>query len=109
VTDRSLVNGAAHHFRRRRRVRSGARAFCSGSMGQVSHRLRHRVAHSPRWEIFESIKHFGWLKFGLLTVNMAVVAFLVISLMREKRRVPQELMGHRAAQPRPNAVTCEPV
>jgi len=69
--------------------------------------LRHRVAH-PRGNL-RIDQHFGWLKFGLLTVNMAVVAFLVISLMREKRRVPQELMGSQAAQPRPNAVTCEPV
>ncbi|MEP6669946.1 MAG: DUF2127 domain-containing protein [Chthoniobacter sp.] len=60
-------------------------------------------------EIFECLKHFGWLKFGLLTVNMAVVAFLIITLMREKRRPGQERMGSRAAQTRPNTVTCEPV
>jgi len=60
-------------------------------------------------EIFESIKHFGWLKFGLMAVNMAVVAFLIISLMREKRRPRHDLLGSRATQPRQSAVTCEPV
>jgi uncharacterized membrane protein (DUF2068 family) len=38
------------------------------------------------FEIKESIKHFGWGKVALLAVNVLVVAYLVISLMREKRR-----------------------
>jgi len=60
-------------------------------------------------EIFESIKHFGWLKFGLLAVNMAVVAFLIITLMREKRRAQQEHRPLSVGSPRQTAVSCEPV
>ncbi|HSI11697.1 MAG TPA: DUF2127 domain-containing protein [Chthoniobacter sp.] len=59
-------------------------------------------------EIIESIKHFGWLKIGLLVVNLAVVAFLVANLKREKRRA--SLMAEkRAPAPRPTPVGCETV
>ena len=42
-------------------------------------------------EIVESIKHFGWLKMGLMVTNIIVVVFLVVSLLREKRRPRQML------------------
>ncbi len=59
-------------------------------------------------EVIESIKHFGWLKLGLLAVNLAVVGFLIISLLREKRR-PRPLEMSVAAQPQETAVSCETV
>jgi uncharacterized membrane protein (DUF2068 family) len=59
-------------------------------------------------EIFESIKHFGWLKIGLLVVNIAVVAFLIANLMREKRQALQ-MAAKTAPTPRPAGVECETV
>jgi uncharacterized membrane protein (DUF2068 family) len=44
-------------------------------------------------EIFELFRHFGWLKVSLLAVNIAVVAFLVVSLVREKRRPQGQLLA----------------
>jgi uncharacterized membrane protein (DUF2068 family) len=59
-------------------------------------------------EIVESIRHFGWLKIGLLVVNIVVVAFLAANLMREKRQALQA--GAKAAPaPRPTPVGCETV
>ena len=58
-------------------------------------------------EIIESIKHFGWLKVALMVVNVAMVAFLVISLIREKRRPRQPQPA--TAQPPARAVRCESV
>ena len=49
-------------------------------------------------EIFESIRHFGWLKVGLMVVNIAVVTFLIVSLMREKRR-PRPVLNVVATTP----------
>jgi len=55
-------------------------------------------------EIKESIKHFGWGKFTLLAMNVLVVAYLIISLMREKRRCPP-VVSPMPAQPSEAAVS----
>ena len=54
-------------------------------------------------EIVESVKHFGWPKLALITVNIAVVAFLVVSLLREKRR-PRQISPVVSGQPPATAV-----
>jgi len=59
-------------------------------------------------EIVESIKHFGWLKLGLMVVNIAVVAFLVVSLLREKRR-PRQALPAVSTQPPATVAGCEAV
>lgn len=59
-------------------------------------------------EVIESFKHFGWMKVGLMVVNISVVAFLVVSLMREKRR-PRHVQPAIAAQSPASAVGCESV
>jgi uncharacterized membrane protein (DUF2068 family) len=59
-------------------------------------------------EIIESLKHFGWLKVAVLVVNVAVVTFLIVTLMREKRR-NQLPLAALAARPGPAAVGCESV
>jgi len=62
-------------------------------------------------EVIESLKHFGWLKLGLLAVNMVVVAFLLITLMREKRRSLQhpQFLVPPASPSQPTSVGCETV
>jgi len=55
-------------------------------------------------EITESIKHFGWAKVALLAANVAVVAFLVVSLVREKRR-PSQMLSSIAVQPPEAAIS----
>ncbi|EDY17734.1 membrane protein-like protein [Chthoniobacter flavus Ellin428] len=59
-------------------------------------------------EIVELFRHFGWIKVGVLAVNIAIVAFLVVSLVREKRRT-QLTKPALAAGPQPVAVSCETV
>jgi len=60
-------------------------------------------------EIFELSKHFGWLKVGVLAANIAVVVFLIVSLVRETRRPQRQLRPALATQPVRSAVSCEPV
>jgi uncharacterized membrane protein (DUF2068 family) len=62
-------------------------------------------------EIFEVFRHFGWLKVGVLVVNIVVVAFLILSLIREKRLCLKQAATNspQSPAPRPTAVTCEPV
>ena len=50
-------------------------------------------------EIIELSKHFGWLKVGVLAVNIAVVVFLVVSLIRETRRPQRQILPALATQP----------
>lgn len=59
-------------------------------------------------EIIEIFRHFGWIKVGVLAVNIGIVAFLIISLVREQKRLKQAPPA-LAAQPRPVAVSCETV
>ena len=59
-------------------------------------------------EIFELFKHFGWLKVGVLAVNIAVVVFLIVSLVREARRSQGHLPATAAPRGR-SVVSCEPV
>jgi uncharacterized membrane protein (DUF2068 family) len=49
-------------------------------------------------ELFEVFMHFGWLKVGVLAANVAVVAFLVASLVQEKRRPQGQLLPALATQ-----------
>lgn len=60
-------------------------------------------------EIFEVLRHFGWLKVGVLVVNIVVVAFLIMSLIREKRQGLKRTTAVTPPAPQPTAVTCEPV
>jgi uncharacterized membrane protein (DUF2068 family) len=57
-------------------------------------------------EVIETSKHFGWLKLALLFVNVTVVAFLVFSLVREKKR-SLRLMAAISPTPTQSAVGCE--
>lgn len=59
-------------------------------------------------EIIETFKHFGWLKIGLLAVNLLVVGFLLANLLREKRQASRTVVK-AAPQPRPTPVGCETV
>lgn len=59
-------------------------------------------------EIIESIKHFGWLKIGLLAVNVAIVSFLVANLLREKRLASQ-MAAKESPAARPAPLSCETV
>lgn len=58
-------------------------------------------------EVIEIFTHFGWLKVGVLAVNIAIVAFLLVSLMREKKRPQPQILAALAAQSREAAVGCE--
>jgi len=60
-------------------------------------------------EIIESFRHFGWLKIGLLVVNITIVAFLVANLLREKRQARLDAAKAAPVHPRPVGVECEPV
>ena len=57
-------------------------------------------------EIIELFRHFGWIKVGVLAVNIGIVAFLIVSLIREKKRL-QQIQPALTASPRPVAVSCE--
>jgi uncharacterized membrane protein (DUF2068 family) len=59
-------------------------------------------------EIFEIIAHFGWIKVGVLAANLGIVAFLVSSLVCEKKRL-QAILVAAPPQPARAAVGCEPV
>jgi uncharacterized membrane protein (DUF2068 family) len=60
-------------------------------------------------EVFELFKHFGWIKVGVLAVNIAIVAYLLASVMNEKRR-RQRFTAVVATPPPPEAaVSCETV
>jgi len=41
-------------------------------------------------EIYEIHRHFGWMKLAVLFVNVAIVLFLAILLVRERRRTLQQ-------------------
>jgi len=57
-------------------------------------------------EVFETLKHFGWLKLLVLVVNIVVVAVLAVMLVREKKRC-QQLMAQNPVPPGRASVGCE--
>lgn len=57
-------------------------------------------------EVIELFKHFGWIKVGVIAVNIGIVAFLVVSLVREKKRA-QQARPALAARSEPVPVSCE--
>ena len=59
-------------------------------------------------ELIELVRHFGWIKVGVLVVNITIVSFLIASLQREKKRMMQ-LQPPLAIRPQPVAISCEPV
>jgi uncharacterized membrane protein (DUF2068 family) len=59
-------------------------------------------------EIMETSRHFGWMKLALIFVNLAVVAFLLVSLAREKKR-PQQVGAAVPLTPSQAPVGCESI
>ena len=47
------------------------------------------------WELIELAVHPGWIRLGVLLVNLAVLAYLLRAVVREHRTL--ELEAHRAA------------
>jgi len=60
-------------------------------------------------EIYETHRHFGWMRLTVLFVNVVIVAFLAILLVHEKKRSQQQLVVAGAVPPPPSQPTvgCE--
>ena len=55
-------------------------------------------------EIYETQRHFSWMKLVVLFVNIAIVVFLAVLLAHEKKRAQQVATSTVATPPRPTPI-----